>query len=210
MKTWLKKCGRLICKHRGDLLGVGALLLLAVFCFQLGVLYGSRDAAFWRSIAATPEPERCALCGGGDEARCHAPVLVDLAAGAVGELRVYDPDPQRPGELAGVQQTGTFSLGMCAGIVTRRDTDTQTCRADLPRETAPMDPAHFCLRCRALLAETATEGYILVDLYDLEHIRAYQIAPGRDYIIRDYTLSIARETRSDGPTLTVRGLLFDG
>ena len=188
---------------------MGAVLLLAVFCFQLGVLYGSRSTSFWRSVAAAPEPERCALCGGGDETRYHAPALVDLATGAVGELQVYDPDPQRPGELAGVQRTGTFSLGMCAGIVTRRDTSTQTCRADLPRKTAPMDPAHFCRRCRALLAETATEGYLLADLYDLEYIQVYPIAPGQDYIIRDYTVSVTQETKAGGPTLTVRGRLFD-
>ena len=44
------------------------------------------------AILPAPEPERCAIC---DSIPFHAPALVNLEAGEVGELEVYEPHPSK-------------------------------------------------------------------------------------------------------------------
>lgn len=41
------------------------------------------DAAFWKFIAITPEPETCSICEDGNGIRYHAPVLVNLSMRSV-------------------------------------------------------------------------------------------------------------------------------
>ncbi len=61
--------------------------------FGLGWHLGTNDtdkkayAAVWEAISTLSEPEQCALCGNGEGMRYHAPCLVDLSTGEVGELR---------------------------------------------------------------------------------------------------------------------------
>ena len=69
-------------------------------------------------------------------------------------------------------------------------------------------PARFCHDCRALLAETDSEGYVLLDLYDPEGIWAFAIEAGAEYTIRDYTVSIYRDKESGGLSVEVTGHLF--
>lgn len=193
------------CHEIAKTIGIG--ILLAVF-FALGAFLRSiaaeRDMALWKSLVLAPEPESCALCGGGIP--YHAPVLVDLSTGETGELRVYDPDPQCCYELAEEQSTGTFSFLAVAGLTGYRDTCDHTCRVTLPKTANSVDPALFCRSCRALLADTATEGYILADLYDVREIRAYAVKDGTKYTIRDYAVSTQEET--GGLSINVTGLLF--
>ena len=66
-----------------------------------------------RAILPAPEPERCAIC---DSIPFHAPALVNLATGEVGELAVYDPHPFKVAELNEYQQGGTFSFIYAAGL----------------------------------------------------------------------------------------------
>lgn len=82
-----------------------------------------------------PEPETCALCGG---FRYHAPCLVRLDTGEVGELRVYDPDPTQQGEISDRQQTGTFSFLHCAGLLGTRDTCSHTSSVDLTEKAGKL------------------------------------------------------------------------
>lgn len=210
MKTWLKPYGRTPDRYWTHNLNILIFTVLAAGFFALGIFVrnaaGDRVASFWRSVALTPEPECCVLCG--DGTRYHAPCLIELSTGAVLELQIYDPHPDLPGELSPVQQTGTFSLLWDVGVTGYRDTGAHTSYALLPGEQQPMDPAHFCLRCRALLSKTATEGYILTDLYDLSSIRAYPVVPGLSCTIRDYDVSVARESKTSGPSITVKGRLF--
>lgn len=137
-----------------------------------------------------PDPERCALCGGG--VPYPAPCLVDLATGQIGEMTVYAPHPSLPGQVAPMeaQPTGTFSFHPCAGLLAVQDTCAHTCAVTLPTEHGMMDPALFCKECRTLLAQAGTEGYVIVSLYDLEHIRAYPIRKGEAELIRDYRVSV--------------------
>lgn len=208
MKNDLKALRKRLHGRRDDLLELGGmtllLLLFTFFGFFLGMISAVKELAVWEALVTASEPEVCALCENGNGVRYHAPCLVNLTTGAVGELRVYDPDPRRRGEIAAVQQAGTFSLMSCAGAEAVRDTDAHTCRATLPKKGGNMAPGHFCRACRALLADTAKEGghalanvvrsgYILVDLYDLTDIRLYPIREGADYAVREYEVSVFRQ-----------------
>lgn len=209
MKTCSKPRGKTLDRYWIHNLNLLIFTVLSVGFFALGIFVrnaaGDRVASFWRSVALTPEPDCCVLCGEGR--RYHAPCLIELSTGTVLELQIYDRHPDLPGELSPVQQTGTFSLLWGAGVTGYRDTNSHTCYARLPGERQPIAPAHFCLDCRALLAKTATEGYILLDLYDLSSIQAYPVLPGLSCTIRDYGVSIARENETGGPAITVKGRL---
>lgn len=84
MKIWLKR-------YRGCLLAGIAMVLLAL-SFGLGWRTGQYAtdrqayAALWEAIVSLPDSEQCALCG--EATRYHAPCLIDLSTGQMGELTV--------------------------------------------------------------------------------------------------------------------------
>lgn len=201
-KAWLTK-------YKETCRDILALIAICIVSFALGwytrgLYEGHRIRAIvWEAIEALPEPEQCALCGEGE--RYHAPCLVDLFTGQIGEMTVYTQHPSLQGEIAPMeaQQTGKLDFHPCAGLMAVRDTDAHTCQVTLPTQKWLMNPAHFCWRCRRILAKAESTGYVIVDLYDLDYIRAYPI---RDTVIRDYRISV-RE-RGDGVLdLRVTGLL---
>lgn len=186
------------------LLGAALGLVAAVGLWQY-----SHQVTFADSLVATPEPEVCALCGeGGDSMWYHAPCVLDLSTGLVTELTVYDPHRSLVGEIAEEQQTGTLGLLQHGGLTVMQDTYSRTSSVTLPREQVQMAPSFFCRNCRGLLSEAAREGYVLLDLHDLQHITAYPIAVGAEYEIRDYTVSIWRAEGRHGFDITVQGHLF--
>ena len=210
MKAAIKEYGEKLYKYRRDIvetMGIG-ILLTASFLFGVFLrgIVADWEMTSWKSFVLTPEPEICALCGGGIP--YHAPVLVNLSTGEAGEIRVYDPDPRHRYELAEEQSTGTFSLLHIAGAAGYRDTSNHTCCVTLPEKESPIDPALFCRDCRALLADTATEGYILADLYNLRDMKVYTIKDNVKYTIRDYDISISTRTETGGLSINVTGLLF--
>lgn len=162
-------------------------------------------AAVWEAIIGLPDPEQCALCR--EERRYHAPCLINLSTGQMGEMQVYTYGPTKQGRLdpREAQFSGTLSFQRCAGLTAIRDNDLHTCQVTLPGERELMNPALFCRECRQLLAGAGLEGYVLLDLYDLEHIQAY---PMRGGIIRDYRISMDR-CEGGGIELCVTGLLED-
>ena len=168
------------------------LFLLFLYGFWLRGIAAEREAAVWRRIFLTPEPDLCALCGYGGGPRYHAPCLVNLSTGEVGEMRIYDPDPVRIWEVSEVQQSGTFSLLRCAGVTAVRDTDAHTCTAGLPRRADGLAPEHFCRNCRARIAEASHRGFILADLYDLADIQVYALSGEASYSVRGYDVSVSR------------------
>lgn len=169
------------------------LLALSFLCgLWLRGIDAGREIAEWRTILLTPEPDLCALCGYGGGPRYHAPCLVNLSTGEVGEMRIYDPDPVRIWEVSEVQQSGTFSLLRCAGVTAVRDTDAHTCTAGLPRRADGLAPEHFCRNCRVRIAEASRRGFILADLYDLADIQVYALSGEASYSIRGYDVSVSR------------------
>ena len=182
-------------------------VLLFVCCMTLHGIALNRNIA--NALANAPEPEVCALCGSGSGISYHAPVVVNLSTGESGELRVYDPDPYRRNEIAEEQSTGTFSFLYVAGIMGYRDTCDHSSHVTLPkeREWTQIDPSYFCRSCRTLLADTATEGYVLADLYNLSGITTYAIKDGAKYTIRDYDISISTQEKPGGLSIHVTSLL---
>ena len=209
MKSNTKEYRETLHKYHWNVIEAMVVGMLLTAFFAVGVFLrgavAERDMALWKSFVLTPEPETCTLCGSGIP--YHAPVLVNLSTGEMGEMRIYDPDPQRRYELAEEQSTGTFSFLHIAGLTGCRDTCNHTCCVTLPETDAPIVPALFCRDCRALLADTATEGYIWADLYNLSDIATYAIKDGAKYTIRDYDISISAQEEPDGLSIHVTGLL---
>lgn len=203
MKIWL-------IRHKGHLLTLGMAGVMAAV-FSLGWYAGSHAAdrnayaALWEAIIDLSDPEQCALCGEGGQ--YHAPCLMNLSTGQMGEMQVYAYGPTEQGRLdpREAQFSGTLSIQRCAGLTAIRDNDLHTCQITLPGEREGMNPALFCRECRQLLAGAGLEGYVVLDLSDRAHIRAY---PLRDGLIRDYRISM--DSCKGGETeLCVTGLLED-
>ena len=213
MKSNTKEHRETLHKYRWNVIEAMVIGMLPTAFFAVGVFLrgavAERDMALWKSIVLTPEPEVCALCGSGSGISYHAPVVVNLSTGESGELRVYDPDPYRRNEIAEEQSTGTFSFLYVAGMMGYRDTCDHSSHVTLPKERkwTRIDPALFCRDCRALLADTTTEGYILEDLYNLSDITTYAIKDGAKYTIRDYDISISTQEEPGGLSIHVTGLL---
>ena len=212
MKTQVKKCGKILYENRKIsivILGIiiGFVLLFACCKIQRDIAI-KRDIAL--SLANTPEPEVCALCGNGNGMSYHAPVVVNLSTGEIGEMRVYDPDPQHRSEIAKEQSTGTFSFLNIPGLSGYRDTCDHSSHVTLPKakEWMLIEPSYFCRSCRTLLADTATTGYVLADIYNLDNIMIYAIADKAEYTIRDYTVSISTQREMKCLSIDVTGLLF--
>jgi len=145
--------------------------------------------------------------------RYHAPCLVDLSTGQVGELTIYTPHPRLVGEIAPEenQQTGTFNFQFCVGLTAIRDTCDHTCQVSIPFENmGMMNPGYFCRECRELLAVAGIKGYLLIDLYDIDHIKVYPVQSGEVYTIRDYVVSMTQDRKSRELDVDVRGLLYQG
>lgn len=183
-------------KLKGQLFALEIAAVICVF-FLLGWYAGSYStnrkacAALWDAIINLPDPEQCSLCSAGIP--YHAPCLINLSTGQMGELKVYTDHPSRQGEIAPaeMQQTGTFSFRPCADLVAIQDTCTHTCIVTLPKDRELMNPALFCNRCRQLLAIAGLDGYVVVDLYNLDNVRAYPVQKGRSEVIRDYRISVS-------------------
>ncbi|MBD5147641.1 MAG: hypothetical protein HDT19_02455 [Oscillibacter sp.] len=212
MKTLTSKNGKT--RHENRKIGIVilriiiGLALYSAFCMILQNMAADRGIA--KSLADTPEPEVCALCGNGNGTSYHAPVVVNLSTGETGEMQVYDPDPHHRSEIAKEQSTGTFSLLNIAGLTGYRDTSNHSSHVTLPkkREWGTIDPSYFCRGCRTLLADSATKGYAVADLYDLDKITIYAIKKGAEYMIRDYAVSISTEDEMKCLSIDVIGLLF--
>lgn len=167
------------------------------------------EPPLWKSLLLTPEPRHCILCGTNRNGlRYHAPCLVNLATGEMDELTVYQPHHTLVGEIAEQQQTGFMCFQPCIGFVAIRNADVQTCRVSIPRSSEEIEPIYFCRSCRASLAEVTTNGYALLDLYDLDVIKVFPVEDGAVYEIRDYTVSVEWDKERSEFAIMAQGNLF--
>lgn len=204
MKTWLKNCGKTLSKHY-----MGILMVAVIISSYAAFFAAISDAAFWKVIATTPEPECCAVCEERNGNRYHAPVLVNLSTGTMRKLEIYDSDPRRLWEVTEEQRWDDWVFTFIDGNATMSwSSEDQTNIAYIGEKVGKFAPALFCHDCRALLADTATEGYALLDVYDLENIQAYAVENGAEYTIRDYTVSIYKDKENGGLKVEVTGHLF--
>lgn len=204
LRTCLKSFGKLLYKHHMTLLLVAA--LISSYALVIVTMF---DAVFWKVVATTPEPECCAICEDGNGNRYHAPILVNLSTGVLRELEIYDRDPRRPWEVAEEQRWDDWVFTFIDGNATMSwSSEDHTNIAHIGEEIGKIAPALFCHDCRALLADTATEGYVLLDMYDLENIQAFVVANGAEHTIRDYSVSIYKDKENGGLEVGVTGHLF--
>ena len=101
------------------------------------------------AILPAPEPERCVIC---DSIPFHAPALVNLETGEVGELEVYEPHPFKVAELNEYQQGGTFSFIHAAGLNGYSDTANWETHITVPLNENEYEEKHFCRTCRNLIS----------------------------------------------------------
>ena len=139
-----------------------------------------------RNAAMPPNPEDCSICG---HLKCHAPCLLNLATGEIGELELYQPHYQKVGEIAEEQTGGTFSFIYLSGLQGIRLTDPWYIEVDVPMEGGMKKQTSFCGKCRKLLDEYE-QGYVLLDLYDWENPVVYDFDDGATYEIRCYQIVI--------------------
>ena len=112
-------------------------------------------------LLPAPEPERCAIC---DSIPYHAPCLVNLATGEVGELTVYEPHPFKVAELNEYQQGGTFSFLYIAGLHGYSDTANWETHITIPTNENEYEEKFFCKSCREKITDRIESGYLLLDL----------------------------------------------
>lgn len=153
--------------------------------------------------ATPPDSEDCSICG---HLKCHAPCILNLATGEIGELELYQPHFRKVGEIAEKQTGGTFSFIYPAGLQGIRLTDPWYIEVDVPMEGERKNESHFCEKCRKLLDEYE-QGYVLIDLYDLENPVIYDFADGATYEIRCYQIAIAAKWVKSEFHLRLDGLL---
>ena len=113
------------------------------------------------TILPAPNPKRCAIC---DSIPYHAPALVNLATGEVGELTVYEPHPFKVAELNEYQQGGTFSFIYVAGINGYSDTANWETHITIPTNENEYEEKYFCKSCRECIADHIDNGFLLLDL----------------------------------------------
>ena len=113
------------------------------------------------AILPASEPERCAIC---DSIPMHAPALINLATGEVGELAVYDPHPFKVAELNEYQQGGTFSFIYAAGLNGYSDTANWETHITIPKDENEYEEKHFCKSCRERITDHTDYGFLLLDL----------------------------------------------
>lgn len=152
--------------------------------------------------ACSAEPESCALC---DSAAYHAPCLVSLSTGEVGELTVYDPHPVIPGQIAQEQTGGSFRFLNCLGLMGTRDTSSWKTRLYVPRDADAMRGSYFCKSCRALLKDCGDAGFVLADLHTPDAPAVYPIEDGAAYTLRCYSVTVVLDQDSGDYRITVQG-----
>ena len=113
------------------------------------------------TILPAPNPKRCAIC---DSIPYHAPALVNLATGEVGELSVYEQHPFKVAELNPYQQGGTFSFIYVAGINGYSDTANWETHITMPTNENEYEEKFFCNACRERISSHTEKGFLLLDL----------------------------------------------
>lgn len=113
------------------------------------------------TILPAPNPKRCAIC---DSIPYHAPALVNLATGEVGELAVYEPHPFKVAELNPYQQGGTFSFIYVAGLNGYSDTANWETHITIPINENEYEEKFFCKSCRDRIADHTDKSFLLLDL----------------------------------------------
>ena len=138
--------------------------------------------AVWDDNSA---PEDCVMC----RFRYHAPCLLELATGEMGEIRLYAPHFRKVAEIDPEQTTGALEFNYIGKVGLITDTTLETSRFELPRGISLMNRSLFCRSCRKLLQGYAFSGYVIVDTYEKDNPKVYPIADGVCHEMRCYQVT---------------------
>ena len=124
-------------------------------------------------------------------------------------MQIYDNDPGYPGKLADEQtlDEGVF-YHIANGATASRAAKLRTNYAHVEKNYEQIDPSLYCFDCRVLLAQTAVEGFVVLDLLNPDAAVVYEIKDGVEYTIRDYTVTIDDSNQFDGYEIVTEGHLF--
>lgn len=154
------------------------------------------------TILPAPNPKRCAIC---DSIPMHAPALVNLATGEVGELTVYEPHPFKVAELNDYQQGGTFSFIYAAGLNGYSDTANWETHITIPTDENEYEEKHFCKSCRERIAGRTEKGFLLLDLRTPESFDILSLDSDEIQMVRCY--EVQKKEGMDEIEIIVHGTL---
>lgn len=184
--------------------------LIAIACvFAFDVWIMARD---FKNPTFVELPEECVI---GMQPR-HAPCLIDLDTGHVGEMQIFDGDRQRAGELAAEQQWGVFHYGSCGPhTVMAVDKDSGWAHITVSRiNERPWLYNSYKVLCeddRKAIYELVKDNqsrWILADLYHVGEPIYYVLEPG-EYDIRGYHLVVTKsELQESEYTIEMTSDLF--
>lgn len=130
-------------------------------------------------------PEDCVMC----RFRYHAPCLLELSTGEMGEIRIYAPHFQKAAEIVPEETVGVLAFDYIGEVDLITDTTSETCRFELPGGITLMNRSLFCHSCRERLRGYALAGYVIVDTYEQDNPKVYPIADGVCHEMRCYQVT---------------------
>ena len=136
---------------------------------------------------SAPEPDRCRIC---EYIPSHAPCLVNLNTGEVGEIALYEPHHTLVGEIADEQRGGYFQFMSVAGLRGHLDASVPEAHVAVPGEVEKYEEKYFCSTCRELLEEYAKCGFVLADLRKPETPTIYPVEAGTEFEVRCYKVVV--------------------
>ena len=149
------------------------------------------------SGVSAPEPERCSVC---DYIPSHAPCLVNLNTGEVGEIALYEPHYTLVGEIAEEQRGGYFRFMSVAGLQGYLDACVPEAHVTVSDGVEKYEEKYFCSTCRELLEPYAQCGFVLADLRNPETPTIYPVEVGTEFEVRCYKVEI---TETDNGELDI-------
>lgn len=169
----------------------GELMRRIILVFMMMTLLLSLVAC---SGISAPEPDRCSIC---DYIPSHAPCLVNLNTGEVGEIALYEPHHTLVGEIAEEQRGGYFSFVSVAGLRGYLDACVPEAHVTVPDGIEKYEEKYFCSTCRELLKEYSHCGFVLADLRNPEAPTLYPVEAGTEFEVRCYTVVITETDKGE-------------
>lgn len=149
------------------------------------------------------DSQDCSICG---HLKCHAPCILNLTTGEIGELELYMPHDTEVGEIAEEQSGGTFEFISAAGLKGIKLTDPWYIELEVPMAGNKKRISHYCDGCCKRL-EDYQSGFVLLDVYDINNPSIYRIEDGASYETRCYKIKISAKQKDQSFLLRVDGTL---
>lgn len=184
------------------------LLIAAIISLAFAVWIVVRD---FKNPTFVELPEECVI----ETRPRHAPCLIDLTTGEVGELQIFREN--LTGELDPVQQWGVFTYQFCGpDTIMAIDKDNGWAEVTVGHiEEKPRLYTAYKNLCEAdreaiyTLVQNNLTRWILADLYHVGEPTFYILEPG-EYDIRDYHLDVAEsELQKDQYVIEMTTDLFE-